>query len=86
MAPDQQPHSDNRSFLSRYVFSTDHKVIAKQYLSLSLFWMVLGAGSAYLIRWQIAHPDTEAFGWGYIDPNLYNQLVTMHGTIMVFFV
>ena len=86
IATDNHAHSDNRSFISRYVFSTDHKVIAKQYLSLSLFWSLLGAGSAYLIRWQIAHPDTEAFGWGFIDPNVYNQLVTMHGTIMVFFV
>ncbi len=68
------------------VFSTDHKVIAKQYLTLALFWAVIGAATAYLIRWQIAHPDTEAFGWGYIEPQVYNSLVTMHGTIMVFFV
>jgi len=74
------------SFVRRYLFSTDHKVIAKQYLTLSLFWAVIGAATAYLIRWQIAHPDTEAFGWGYIEPQVYNSLVTMHGTIMVFFV
>ena len=86
IATDPHSHSDHRSFVSRYVFSTDHKVIAKQYLSLALFWMLMGAGSAYLIRWQIAHPDTEAFGWGYVEPSVYNQLVTMHGTIMVFFV
>ena len=79
-------HLDNRGFVSRYIFSTDHKVIAKQYLSLALFWALIGAGTAYLIRWQIAHPDTEAMGWGYIEPNVYNSLVTMHGTIMVFFV
>jgi cytochrome c oxidase subunit I len=78
--------SEELSFVRRYVFSTDHKVIAKQYLSLALFWALMGAGSAYLIRWQIAYPDTEAFGWGYIEPSVYNQLVTMHGTIMVFFV
>jgi cytochrome c oxidase subunit 1 len=68
------------------IFSTDHKVIAKQYLTLSLFWSVIGALTAYLIRWQIAHPDTEAFGWGFIEPQVYNEFVTMHGTIMVFFV
>ena len=68
------------------VFSTDHKVIAKQYLSLGLFWALMGGATAYLIRWQIAHPDTEAPGWGYIAPDVYNALVTMHGTIMVFFV
>jgi cytochrome c oxidase subunit 1 len=61
-------------------------MIAKQYLTLALFWAVMGAATAYLIRWQIAHPDTEAFGWGYIEPQVYNSLVTMHGTIMVFFV
>jgi cytochrome c oxidase subunit 1 len=68
------------------VFSTDHKVIAKQYLSLGLFWALMGGATAYLIRWQIAHPDTEAPGWGFIAPDFYNMLVTMHGTIMVFFV
>ena len=73
-------------FVRRYIISTDHKVIAKQYLVLALGWAVLGAATAYLIRWQIAHPDTEAFGWGYIEPQVYNALVTMHGTIMVFFV
>ena len=80
------PHARHESFWRRYFFSTDHKVVAKQYLALSLFWALIGGASAYLIRWQIAHPDTEAFGWGYVEPNVYNALVTMHGTIMVFFV
>jgi len=74
------------SFVRRYIFSTDHKVIAKQYLTLALFWALIGAATAYLIRWQIGHPDTEALGWGFIEPQVYNALVTMHGTIMVFFV
>ncbi len=73
-------------FFRKYIFSTDHKVIAKQYLALSLFWALMGGATAYLIRWQIAHPDTEAPGWGYIAPDVYNSLVTQHGTIMVFFV
>src|SRR3990170_3242038 len=73
-------------FWRSYVCSTDHKVIAKQYLSLGLFWALMGGATAYLIRWQIAHPDTEAPGWGFIAPDFYNMLVTMHGTIMVFFV
>jgi cytochrome c oxidase subunit 1 len=79
--PHQKP-----GFVRRYLISTDHKVIAKQYLTLALFWAVMGAATAYLIRWQIGHPDTEAFGWGFIEPQVYNALVTMHGTIMVFFV
>lgn len=74
------------SFWRRRIFSTDHKVIAKQYLSLALCWALMGGATAYLIRWQIAHPDTEAPGWGFIAPDVYNALVTMHGTIMVFFV
>lgn len=73
-------------FWRSHVFSTDHKVIAKQYLSLALLWALMGGATAYLIRWQIGHPDTEAPGWGYIAPDVYNALVTMHGTIMVFFV
>src|SRR3970040_454971 len=73
-------------FWRSYVFSTDHKVIAKKYLSLGLFWALRGGATVYLIRWQLAHPDTEAPGWGFIAPDFYNMLVTMHGTIMVFFV
>ena len=53
------------SFVRRYLISTDHKVIAKQYLTLSLFWAVIGAATAYLIRWQIGHPDTEALRLGF---------------------
>jgi len=82
----QEKLHQDLSFVRRYLLSTNHKVIAKQYLTLALFWAVIGAATAYLIRWQVAHPDTEAFGWGYIEPQVYNMLVTMHGTIMVFFV
>jgi len=79
-------HHEPQGFIGRYVFSTDHKVIAKQYLSLALFWALMGGLTAYLIRWQLAHPDTEIPGWGYVSPDVYNALITMHGTIMVFFV
>jgi len=46
----------------------------------------MGGLTAYVIRWQLAHPDTEIPGWGYVSPDVYNALITMHGTIMVFFV
>jgi cytochrome c oxidase subunit 1 len=92
----QETHHEKKSFWRRYVFSTDHKVIAKQYLALSLFWAVLGGFAAYLIRWQLAYPETAApgAGWipepflyeGVVPPEFYNVLITMHGTIMVFFV
>jgi cytochrome c oxidase subunit 1 len=85
-----------QSFWRRYVFSTDHKVIGRQYLTLGLCMALIGGASAYIIRWQLAWPETPIplTGWvpepamyeGQLDPNFYNQLVTMHGTIMVFFV
>jgi len=78
-----EPHS---GFWRNYVFSVDHKVIAKQYLWLSLFMALIGGASAYLIRWQLAWPETYVPGWGYVEPQTYNAIITMHGTIMVFFV
>lgn len=47
---------------------------------------VVGGFLAYLMRWQLAYPDTVAPGWGFIAPDFYNMVVAMHGTIMVFFV
>jgi len=90
------PHPEPRGFWRRYVFSTDHKTIAKQYLGIGLFWAVAGGFAAYLIRWQLAWPGEQVplaawipepmmFG-GHMGPEFYNVLVTMHGTIMVFFV
>jgi cytochrome c oxidase subunit 1 len=80
----------------RYVFSTDHKMIGRQYMLLSLLMAVLGGATAYVMRWQLAWPQSAVplTGWlpeslayhGVIDPAFYNQLVTMHGTIMIFFV
>lgn len=84
----------------KYLFSTDHKVIAKQFLISSLFFLFIGGAFALFIRWQIAYPGkpvpvigsimpdtwvTEA-GSGVITPEFYAQLLTMHGTIMIFFV
>jgi cytochrome c oxidase subunit 1 len=81
-------HADEAplGFWRRYVFSVDHKVIGRQYLLLGLLMALLGGFTAYLIRWQLAWPETEVPGWGFVEPDFYNALVTMHGTIMVFFV
>jgi cytochrome c oxidase subunit 1 len=68
------------------VFSTDHKTIAKQYLAQGLFWTLVGGLLAGAMRWQLAWPDTPIPLIGEIGPEVYNMLVTMHGTIMVFFV
>ncbi len=79
-------HSQPAGFIRRYVFSTDHKVIAKQYLLLSLTMALIGGFTSYLIRWQLAWPETDIPGWGPIGPDNYNAIITMHGTVMVFFV
>jgi cytochrome c oxidase subunit 1 len=89
-------HREPSSFWRRYIFSTDHKTIGRQYLFLSLFMALVGGLLAYFTRWQLAWPETAVpgAGWipeptafdGIIPPEFYNALVTMHGTIMVFFV
>ena len=85
--------SGQQGFLSRYVFSTDHKVIAKQYLFTGIFWLLAGGLMALLIRWQLANPFQPIpfvgkfffGGKGIMSPDQYNMLFTMHGSIMVFF-
>jgi cytochrome c oxidase subunit 1 len=76
------------------VFSTDHKVIAKQFLALGLAFLAVGGFMAMLIRWQLANPGQPVpvvggllFGpsGGVISPVAYTSLFTMHGTIMIFF-
>jgi cytochrome c oxidase subunit 1 len=99
-------HEAPTSFLRKYVFSTDHKVIGKQYLAIALAWALLGALTVVLMRWQLAWPETplpgssllpdtfwEGDSWlarslvfGVVEPQFYNKMFTMHGTIMVFFV
>ena len=83
-------------FWSHYVFSTDHKMIGRQFLFLGLLMLIIGGILAMLIRWQLAWPETEVpgLGWvpeptmyeGIIPPSTYNMLFTMHATIMIFFV
>ena len=83
-------------FWRTYVFSTDHKMIARQFLFLGLFMMILGGLMALMLRWQLAWPETQVPGtrWipepfmtdGYMNPAFYNTLFTMHATIMIFFV
>ena len=88
-------HTDHRSFLRKYIFSTDHKVIGCQFLIMSLTFLLIGGLLAMLIRWQLGWPGTAIPGGailgeakapgGIILPEFYNSLVTMHGTIMIFF-
>ena len=82
-------------FWRKYIFSTDHKTIGIQFLFLSLFFLLLGGILAMQMRWQLGFPGKPMPGGGILPesmapggvilPEYYIQLVTMHGTFMVFF-
>ncbi|MFN8397217.1 MAG: cbb3-type cytochrome c oxidase subunit I, partial [Bacteroidia bacterium] len=85
-----------QTFITKYVFSQDHKTIAKQFMFTGIFMAMVGLFMSLIFRLQLAFPDAE-MPWlesiigkwgegGKLDPNFYLALVTMHGTIMVFFV
>lgn len=89
-------HEHHQSFITKYVFSQDHKMISKQFLITGMVWAILGGLMSVLFRLQLGFPDTSfpiletllgkwAKG-GHIDPEAFYALVTMHGTIMIFFV
>jgi len=89
-------HHHKETFVTKYVFSQDHKMISKQYLITGIIMGVIGVFMSMLFRLQIAWPDhsfslIEAFlgshqDGGVMSPDIYLALVTIHGTIMVFFV
>ena len=93
---DDHGHHHKETFVTKYIFSQDHKMISKQYLITGLFMGFIGIAMSLLFRLQLAWPDHqftvyEIFlgKWaenGVMDPNIYLALVTIHGTIMVFFV
>jgi cytochrome c oxidase subunit 1 len=86
----------HQSFISKYVFSTDHKWIGVQYGITALSFLMLGFGMMLLMRWQLAFPGRPFHPWiaqflgasnapgGVMLPEFYNQLGAMHGTVMVF--
>ncbi len=83
------------SFIRKYIFSTDHKIIGIQFMLFSLLFLLLAGILAMMIRWQLGFPDTpmpagslfpeSMVSGGFLLPEFYNSLVTMHGTLMVFF-
>ena len=89
-------HHEELGFWRTYVFSTDHKMIGRQFLFLGLFMLIIGGLLAMMMRWQLAWPETAVpgVGWvpefymyeGIILSQTYNALFTMHATIMIFFV
>ncbi|HRI00286.1 MAG TPA: cbb3-type cytochrome c oxidase subunit I [Saprospiraceae bacterium] len=89
------------NFLTTYIFSQDHKMIARQFLITGMFWAVVGAAMSIIFRIQLGFPDADISwlkpllgkwivvndaGIGRLEPEFYYALVTMHGTIIVFFV
>ncbi len=84
------------TFVSKYIFSLDHKMIGKQFLVTGMIMGIIGVMMSMLFRLELAYPEQsfpilEFFlgKWapdGVMDPNMYLALVTIHGTIMVFFV
>ncbi|MFY0686141.1 MAG: cbb3-type cytochrome c oxidase subunit I [Cyclobacteriaceae bacterium] len=92
-------HEDHheQSFVSKYIFSTDHKIIGKQFLITGILWALIGGGLSVIFRLQLGFPDMDLEwlrpllgNWittnGKLDSEFFLALVTMHGTIMVFFV
>lgn len=75
-----------RKFAVKYLFSVDHKTIGKQYLITGLLMSAIGGYLAYLFRYQLAWPNESIPGYGLLPPDAYNVMVTMHGTIMIFWV
>ncbi len=85
-APAHDDHHHEQSFLGTYVFSTDHKMIAMQYMFTGMAMALIGGFMAYAFRMQLAFPGIEVPLYGLVGPNEYNALVTNHGTIMIFWV
>ena len=93
---DDHGHHPKETFITKYIFCQDHKMIAKQYLITGVIMGVIGILMSLLMRMQIAWPtqpnpifETLLGKWapgGVMDADIYLALVTIHGTIMVFFV
>src|SRR5229473_1439307 len=89
-------HEPPKSFIRKYIFSLDHKVIGIQYILLALSAVVVGMLMSVLMRVNLSWPGTHikimetlfptGAPGGVMSPEFYLSLVTMHGTIMVFFV
>lgn len=84
-----------QSFIQKYVFSTDHKMIGIQFLVTTMLMLMVGGALALGVRWQLARPweympivGDLTFGkdGGQISPEFYTMLFTMHATVMIFLV
>src|ERR1044072_1362430 len=92
----KEKKSHDEKFITKYIFSQDHKTISKQFLVTGMIWAIIGGLFSVLFRLQLGYPDRSfpvletIFGkWatgGQIQPEFYYSLVTIHGTVMIFFV
>ena len=94
----EEGHHHHESFITKYIFSQDHKMISKQFLLTAMFMGIVAVILSVLFRLQIAWPNEEFEAMkfflgdsyltsdGLLKPDRYLALVTIHGTIMVFFV
>ena len=100
----EHEHGDKfkSNFITKYIFSMDHKIIGRQFLITGMIWALIGAAMSIIFRLQLGFPE-ESLAWlrpvlgkwieinpdsgvGTLAPEFYYALVTMHGTIIVFFV
>jgi len=81
IADQQEELHDPQSFIAKYVWSQDHKVIAIQYSVTAIFVGLVALVLSGMMRLQLAFPNEFAF----IDPATYYQFITMHGMIMVIY-
>src|SRR5271167_2143657 len=90
-------HHPELSFVRKYIFSEDHKIIGIQFLFSTLIFLVLGGLLALGVRLQLGWPHADhtwmahLFRWpasygNHMPPEFYNMLFSMHATIMIFFV
>lgn len=93
----EEEHDHTETFVSKYIFSMDHKTISRQFLITAVIMAFIAMIMSFLFRLQLAWPGEKFWimnfllgdKWapeGVLDPGMYMQLVTIHGTIMVFMV
>ncbi|AUC60325.1 aa3-type cytochrome c oxidase subunit I CoxA [Cyanobacterium sp. HL-69] len=75
----ENTHHKERKLIDYFTFNTDHKVIGIQYLVTSFLFYFIGGAFAEVVRTELATPDPD-----FVSPELYNQIFTLHGTIMIF--
>ncbi|HVU57769.1 MAG TPA: cbb3-type cytochrome c oxidase subunit I [Puia sp.] len=93
---DHHPAHHRERFITKYIFSQDHKMISKQFLITGMVWALLGGLMSVLFRLQLGFPQHQ-YAWlqdllgpwapgGHLSSDAYYALVTMHGTVLIFFV